>query len=242
MARPRRGRRSVDACVVTCGRDSSGAPHHEVHPAPCGRPRSALCPGLGAAVRLPVAQPPQAPARVTSADGRAEITDPAGDVKPIVYRVSSRQRSREGGQLPGPRCREARRCRATAAPSPSPPRWPRRRPSAAGEVIEFHVDADNNPKTGVTHPDSKLLGGRGVLRRARGVPRAPVSFGTTCAGTDDTPSGHTARGDAREVRPRLDVQGRAARPAGNGHGEGAEKGADHRPGGAGDGRLRRDRA
>ena len=62
--------------------------------------------------------------------------------------------------------------------------------NAAHEVIEFHIDADNNPKTGVTHPDSRLLTGvefYGTLEACL----ESASFGTSCAGTDERPIGHT---------------------------------------------------
>ena len=58
--------------------------------------------------------------------------------------------------------------------------------NAAHEVIEFHIDADNNPKTGVTHPDSRLLTGvefYGTLEACL----EHATFGTSCATTDRAP-------------------------------------------------------
>ena len=63
--------------------------------------------------------------------------------------------------------------------------------NAAHEVIEFNIDADNNPKTGVTHPDSRLLTGvefYGTLEACL----ESTSFGTMCTGTNEHPAGHTA--------------------------------------------------
>ena len=62
--------------------------------------------------------------------------------------------------------------------------------NAAHEVIEFYIDADNNPKTGVTHPDSRLLTGvefYGTLEACL----ESATFGTSCAGTDERPAGLT---------------------------------------------------
>jgi hypothetical protein len=62
--------------------------------------------------------------------------------------------------------------------------------NAASEVIEFYVDADNNPKTGVTHPDSRLLTGvefYGALEACL----EHNTFGTSCATTDPKPAGLT---------------------------------------------------
>jgi hypothetical protein len=137
----------------------------------------------------PAAGPAAAGARVTSVDGRAELTDPAGDVQPIVYRVSVGSGPEKEVKYPGfdvvkLAVSSDGKAITFAATLTAPPA------NAAHEVIEFHIDADNNPKTGVTHPDSRLLTGvefYGTLDACL----ESVTFGTSCAGTDERPTGHT---------------------------------------------------
>jgi hypothetical protein len=133
----------------------------------------------------------QSPARVTAADGRADVSDPAGDVEPIVYRVSVGDGPEKEVKYPGfdvvklavESDGKALTFAATLTAAPA---------RAAYEVLEFHVDADNNPKTGVTHPDApKLLTGLeyyGTLDACL----EHNTFGTMCAGTEDKPSGFSA--------------------------------------------------
>jgi len=137
----------------------------------------------------PAAGPPAAGARVTSVDGRAELTDPAGDVQPIIYRVSVGDGPEKQVKYPGfdvvkLAVSSDGKAITFAATLTAPPA------NAAHEVIEFNIDADNNPKTGVTHPDSRLLTGvefYGTLEACL----ESVSFGTSCTGTDPSPVGHT---------------------------------------------------
>ena len=63
---------------------------------------------------------------------------------------------------------------------------------AAYEVLEFFVDVDNNPKTGITLPatPSNLTGLEfyGTLEDCL----EHATFGTMCAGTQAAPKGHSA--------------------------------------------------
>jgi hypothetical protein len=149
----------------------------------------------GLLIAQPPAAGPAAPgpaaavARVTSVDGRAELTDPLGDVKPIVYRVSVGDGPEKEVKYPGFDVVKLvvssdGKAITFAATLTAPPA------NAANEVIEFHIDADNNPKTGVTHPDSRLLAGvefHGALEACL----ESATFGTSCATTDPHPAGHT---------------------------------------------------
>ncbi|MEO8071377.1 MAG: hypothetical protein ABI652_08235 [Acidobacteriota bacterium] len=132
----------------------------------------------------------QAPARVTAADGRVELTDPAGDVAQIIYRQSVGSGPEREVPYPGfdvvklavTSDGKALTFAATLTAAPA---------QAAYEVIEFHVDADNNAKTGVTHPDAPALTGLEYYGTLEACLEHPM-FGTTCAGTDANPSGHSA--------------------------------------------------
>ena len=132
----------------------------------------------------------QQPARMTSTDGRVELSDPSGDVQPIVYLEGSTTGPEKEVKYPGfdivklVVSSDGKALTFAATLSAPPAR-------AAHEVVEFHVDADNNLKTGITHPDAKALAGMeyyGTLE----VCLEHSTFGTTCAGTDPKPSGHTA--------------------------------------------------
>jgi hypothetical protein len=135
------------------------------------------------------AQAPAGPP-VVAAAGRAELKDPAGDVGPIVYNVSvgsgpSKEVKYPGLDVVSLVVSSDGRAITLAATLAAPPG------KAASEVLEFHIDADNNPKTGVTYPASRLLAGVEYYGTLEACLEHP-SFGTTCAGTDDNPSGRTA--------------------------------------------------
>jgi hypothetical protein len=143
----------------------------------------ATCLTVGGA--LLTAQTPAGGARVTSVDGRAELTDPAGDVKPIIYLHSVGSGPQKEVKFPGLDVvklvvsSDGKAITFTATLTAAPA-------NAASEVIEFYVDADNNPKTGVTHPDSKLLNGvefHGALEACLEHP----SFGLSCATNEPKP-------------------------------------------------------
>lgn len=131
-----------------------------------------------------------AQAPVTSVNGRAELTDPAGDVQPIVYLQSVGSGPQKEVKFPGfdvvklVVSSDGKAITFTATLTAPPAR-------AAHEVIEFHVDADNNPKTGVTHPDSKLLTGVEYYGTLDACLEHDL-FGTMCASTEDKPAGFTA--------------------------------------------------
>jgi hypothetical protein len=138
----------------------------------------------------PAAAPMAAGARVTSVDGRAELTDPAGDVQPIVYRKSVGSGPEKEVKYPGFDVVKLvvssdGKAITLAATLTAPPA------NAAHEVIEFNIDADNNPKTGVTHPDSRLLTGVEFYGALEACIES-ASFGTMCTGTSESPAGHTA--------------------------------------------------
>lgn len=132
----------------------------------------------------------QAPARVTSVDGRAELTDPAGDVQPIVYMESVGSGPQKEKKYPGFDLLKLvvssdGKAITFAATLGAPPA------NAAHEVVEFYVDTDNNPKTGVNYPDSKLLTGVEFYGNLEACIEHP-SFGTTCASTEPKPATFTA--------------------------------------------------
>ena len=153
-------------------------PTHAVVAVPCAV--LALLASVPAAAQTP---PP------VVATGRAELTDPAGDVKPIVYRVSQGGGPEKEVKHPGldvvklavSSDGKAITFAATLTAAPA---------QAAADVLEFYVDADNNPKTGVT-PPGKQGGGLEFFGTLEACLEHP-SFGTTCAGTDANPSGRTA--------------------------------------------------
>jgi hypothetical protein len=129
------------------------------------------------------AQTPAAGARVTSTDGRVELTDPSGDVQPIVYLQSVGSGPQTEIKFPGFDVVKLvvssdGKAITFAATLTAPPA------RAAHEVIEFHVDTDNNPKTGVTYPGSKPITGVEYYGTLDACIEHP-SFGTTCATTAD---------------------------------------------------------
>ncbi len=153
-------------------------------------PHALLLVFLAGAAASALAQAPGPGARITSVDGRAEVTDPAGDVQPIVYRESVGAGPEKEVKYPGfdlvkLAVSSDAKTITLAATLTAPPA------NAAYEVIEFYIDADNNPKTGITHPDSRLLAGMefyGTLEACL----EHSTFGTSCAGTDTRPAGYTA--------------------------------------------------
>jgi hypothetical protein len=131
----------------------------------------------------------QQPARVTSAEGRVELSDTSGDIQPIVYLEGTATSQKEvkypGFDIVKLVVSSDGKAITFAATLTAPPA------RAAHEVVEFHIDADNNPKTGITYPEAKALSGLeyyGTLD----VCLEHNTFGTTCAGTDPKPAGHTA--------------------------------------------------
>jgi hypothetical protein len=136
------------------------------------------------------AQAPAAGARVTSTDGRAEVTDPSGDVQPIVYLKSVGSGPQTEVKFPGFDVVKLvvssdGKAITFAATLTAPPA------RAANEVIEFHVDTDNNPKTGVTYPGTKPIVGVEYYGALEACIEHP-SFGTTCASTEDRQANFTA--------------------------------------------------
>jgi hypothetical protein len=137
---------------------------------------------------------PPAQANVQSpmtARGSLELTDPAGDVQPIVYLESEGSGPEKEVKYPGfDVLKLVVASDGTtlnfAATLKAPPAH------ASYEVLEFYVDADNNSKTGVTLPDDP--------RRLAGVEFYGTledclehrTFGTMCAGADPQPAGHSA--------------------------------------------------
>ena len=124
------------------------------------------------------------------ASGTAELTDPAGDVQPIIYlegKAGAEKEVKYAGldvvKLTVSSDGRALTFAATLNAAPA---------QAAYEVLEFHVDADNNAKTGITHPDApKIITGMefyGTLE----VCLERDLFGTACAGTDAKPIGRSA--------------------------------------------------
>jgi cold shock protein len=105
-----------------------------------------------------IAQKPSS-TRVTGADGHAMLTDPAGDIQPIVYRERSKGGPEKEVKYPGfdvvkmtvSSDGKALTFGTTLHTGPAH--------GAVYPVLEFHVDADNNKKTGITHPDAATLVG-----------------------------------------------------------------------------------
>jgi hypothetical protein len=134
-------------------------------------------------------QAASAPAARITATGTAELTDPAGDVQPIIY-LEGKAGAEKEVKYPGldvvklTIASDGRALTFAATLNAAPAQ-------AAYEVLEFHVDADNNPKTGITHPDAPSITGMefyGTLE----VCLERDLFGTACAGTDAKPIGRSA--------------------------------------------------
>jgi len=152
---------------------------------------SCVCGLLGVVVLVaqPVAKP--GAAAPVKAVGGVEMTDAAGDIEPIVYRESVGDGPEKEVKYPG---FDVLKLTVTsdgttlnfAAMLKTPPA------SAAFDVLEFYVDADNSRATGITPPaSSAALAGLefyGTLE----VCLEHDLFGTRCAGTDERPKGHSA--------------------------------------------------
>jgi hypothetical protein len=119
-----------------------------------------------------------------------ELADPAGDVKPVVYRHSVGNGPEREVPYPGfdvvklAIASDGRQITFAATLSAAPAR-------VSYEVLEFYVDADNNARTGITQPfDRRLVGLEyyGTLEDCLVHP----TFGPTCAGTEDQPVPHAA--------------------------------------------------
>jgi hypothetical protein len=132
----------------------------------------------------------QTPAAVKAA-GSLELTDPAGDVQPIIYRRSVGNGPEREVKYPAfdvvkLALSSDGKAITIAATLTAPPAL------ASYEVLELFVDADNNAKTGITlpGPPSNLTGLEfyGTLEDCL----EHDMFGTTCAGTDEKPKGHSA--------------------------------------------------
>lgn len=133
---------------------------------------------------------PASASRVTSTDGRVELTDPAGDVQPLVYRESVGTGPEREVKYPGfdvvklAVSSDGKALTFAATLTAAPAR-------AAYEVLEFYVDADNNTQTGVTHPDAATLAGVEYYGTLEACLEQPT-FGTTCTGTEPKPAGFVA--------------------------------------------------
>ena len=125
---------------------------------------------------------------VTGADGRAVLTDPPGDIQPIVHRERSTRGPDKETTYPGfdvvkmtiSSDGKALTFGTTLNTEPAQ--------GAVYPVLEFHVDADNNRKTGITHPDAVTLAGM----EFHGLVKLCVDP-LTCQSSDTLPAGTIAR-------------------------------------------------
>lgn len=129
------------------------------------------------------------PAPIT-ATGSIELTDPAGDVQPIVYLESVGDGPEKEVKFPGFDVLKLvvasdGKTLSFAATLKAPPS------RAAYEVLEFFVDADNNAKTGITLPFDPRLAGLEYYGTLEDCLEHP-SFGTMCAGSEAQPVAHSA--------------------------------------------------
>ena len=132
----------------------------------------------------------QSPAAPVTATGAVELADPAGDIKPIIYRESVGNGPEREVRYPGfdvvklGISSDGRLVTFTATLAAAPAR-------ASYEVLEFYVDTDNNARTGINQPFDKRLVGLeyyGTLEDCLVHP----TFGTQCAGAEANPIPHTA--------------------------------------------------
>ena len=132
----------------------------------------------------------QTPGPVKGA-GSVELTDPAGDVEPIIYRESVGNGPEREVKYPAfdvvkLAVSSDGKAIAFAATLTAPPA------RASYEVLEFFIDKDNNPKTGIKlpPPPSNLTGLEfyGTLEDCL----EHELFGTLCAGAEDKLKGHSA--------------------------------------------------
>lgn len=153
------------------------------------RDRFVVATGVAVSLSLSVlvAQPP-APIVAT---GRVDLTDPAGDVQPIIYLESVGSGPEKEVKYPA---FDVTKLAVSsdgsvvtfAATLTAPPA------KAAYEVIEFYIDVDNNRKTGITHPDNaRLLAGIEYYGTLEDCLEHPT-FGMLCAGTESGPVKHSA--------------------------------------------------
>jgi hypothetical protein len=130
----------------------------------------------------------QAPARVSGVDG-VELTDPAGDVQPITYMQGQLGKEKEvkypGYDVTKLAISSDGKTLSFAATLTAPPK------NASNEILEFHIDSDNNVKTGITHPDGATLTGLEFYGTLENCIEHPT-FGTQCAGTESQPVEHSA--------------------------------------------------
>lgn len=151
--------------------------------------RSLLTTGVLVSLSLGILVARQAAPVVASA--RVDLTDPAGDVQPIIYRESVGSGPERDVKYPAfdvvkLSVSSDGSVLTLAATLTAPPA------KAAYEVLEFYVDADNNRKTGITHPDNaKLLAGVEYYGTLEDCLEHQL-FGTMCAGTDNGPVKHSA--------------------------------------------------
>ncbi len=137
----------------------------------------------------PATAKPSTSAGPITAAGSVELNDAAGDIQPIVYRESVGSGPEKEVNYPGfdvvklaiTSDGKAVTFAATLTAAPS---------RAAFEILEFYVDADHNPKTGITHPDHPRLVGMEFYGTLEDCLEHPT-FGTTCAGTEAKPAKHS---------------------------------------------------
>lgn len=142
---------------------------------------------------VPIALSGQAPARPgTRVNGVAnvELSDPAGDVNPIVYRESVGAGPEKEVKYPPFDVTKLAvssdgKAITFGATLTTPPG------RAAYEVLEFYVDADNNPKTGIRYPQSSQLGGLEFYGTLEACYEHDY-MGSFCAGTTDRPKSRFA--------------------------------------------------
>jgi hypothetical protein len=126
---------------------------------------------------------------VVAKDGRVELTDPAGDVQPITYMEGTAGKEKEvkypGYDVVKLAISSDGKTLTFAATLTAPPK------NASNEILEFHIDSDNNAKTGIKHPDAATLAGMEFYGTLENCIEHPT-FGTQCAGTESRPVEHSA--------------------------------------------------
>lgn len=151
----------------------------------CGAAALIATPGAVAAEQARRAGPPP-----MTATGSIELTDPAGDVQPIVYLESVGTGPEKEVKYPAfdvlklAVTSDGTALTFTATLSAPPSR-------VSYEVLEFYVDADNKAATGVTLPFDARLAGLEYYGTLEDCLEHPF-FGTTCAGSQPQPVPHSA--------------------------------------------------